>query len=207
MCISWLTPVLYPDSPCLESNLPMHSAKFENNPPREKHLISSNQIKNHEMLIKLVDFLTIFLLGTTAATNSTVKTTGSIREGEFRYIYDSSIPNACDTILFLAVGTAIGVSDYDKISTEIVTDKPIVTIVSDQPKILHQNLGPKIQRLLQCHGFLPPDCHPSMRQHALSHYLHCSAQRKWDGIHKRSPSTLSPTEWICRPRPLQDKLI
>jgi len=72
-----------------------------------------------------------FICSAFASNSTIVSYTGAIREGAFRYHYDESVPNACDTVLFIGVGTAMSVNDYDQISSLIVTGKPIVTIISD----------------------------------------------------------------------------
>lgn len=71
-----------------------------------------------------------FVAATDSKTTIVAKN-GSIEEGAYKYIYDDSMPNACDTVLFIGVGTAMNVNDYDNLSTEIVSGKSIVAIVSD----------------------------------------------------------------------------
>lgn len=80
----------------------------------------------------------LFLLTRVQAKNYTAQSTstiithrGDIPEGIFQYFYDHSVPNPCDTVLFLGVGTAMGVGDYNKLSTLIVDGKEIITIVMD----------------------------------------------------------------------------
>mmetsp|Transcript_11469 Transcript_11469/g.21449 ORF Transcript_11469/g.21449 Transcript_11469/m.21449 type:complete len:316 (-) Transcript_11469:2313-3260(-) len=54
-----------------------------------------------------------------------------IREGLFRYFYDNAVPNPCKTVLFLGVGTAMSVDDYDNLSTLIVDGNEIMAVVID----------------------------------------------------------------------------
>ena len=54
-----------------------------------------------------------------------------MRSGAYKYFYDESVLDACDTVLFLQVGSAMGVKDYNNLATLIVEDSSVVTIVGD----------------------------------------------------------------------------
>jgi len=83
------------------------------------------------MLTRLIIFYSL-LCKTVFASEATIATkVGAVRAGSYKYFYDESVTNACDTVLFLNVGTAMGVKDYDNISTAIVSGNPVVTIVGD----------------------------------------------------------------------------
>ena len=104
------------------------------------------------------------------ASNSTiVSKVGAVRHGAYKYLYDESVLDACDTVLFLAVGSAMGVKDYDSISTAIVSDSSVVTIVSDHnPRFpvklfsgqfvnFYNEMVPDLQRLIPaCEGKKDP---------------------------------------------------
>lgn len=66
-----------------------------------------------------------------SADTAIVNEKGAISEGAYKYFYDSSIPNACETVLLIGVGTAMGVEDYDNLATAISTGQPITTVISD----------------------------------------------------------------------------
>lgn len=86
------------------------------------------------MLCKLFLLISATVFGTAIATIETE--VGAIREGAYKYFYDSSVPNACESVIFLGVGTAMSVNDYNNIGTEISTGKPIVTVIVDHnPRI------------------------------------------------------------------------
>ena len=57
---------------------------------------------------------------------------GHIAGGQYRYFYDQRIKaSACTNVVLLGVGTGMTTSDYNLISTEMVRDHEIVTIVTD----------------------------------------------------------------------------
>lgn len=79
----------------------------------------------------------------TAPYSTIISQRGDIHEGLFQYFYDDSVPNPCDTILFLGVGTAMGVGDYDKLSTLMVDGKEIIAIVIDHNPGWFVKLSPR----------------------------------------------------------------
>jgi len=93
------------------------------------------------MMPKLLLLLlsTASLIGVTQGNAEIVSKKGKVRRqvrgtehfGEYKYFYDASVTNPCETVFFLAVGTAMSVDDYSRISTQISTGNPIVTVVSD----------------------------------------------------------------------------
>ena len=52
--------------------------------------------------------------------------------GRLRYFYDDEVANPCEHLVLLGVGTTMSTSDYDVLSTELVTNEPIVAIIVDQ---------------------------------------------------------------------------
>jgi len=59
--------------------------------------------------------------------------TGRMSEGRYRYFYDDTVSSyyACNNVVFIGVGTAMSVSGYDKIATEIAQASGAVTIITD----------------------------------------------------------------------------
>lgn len=92
-----------------------------------KHPVLKLKIK---MLARIL--LLSLLCKSEFASNSTIASkVGTARNGAYKYLYDESALDACDTVLLLAVGSAMGVKDNDSISTTIVLNSPVITIVSD----------------------------------------------------------------------------
>jgi len=53
-------------------------------------------------------------------------------EGRYRFFYDDAVEaSACDNIVFIGVGTAMSVSDYDKIASEIAKSSGALTVIID----------------------------------------------------------------------------
>lgn len=58
--------------------------------------------------------------------------TGKMGEGRYRFFYDKAkSSSACDNILFLGVGTAMSVTSYDKVATEIASSSGALTVIVD----------------------------------------------------------------------------
>jgi hypothetical protein len=80
----------------------------------------------------LISFLILSSIHVHAAVNSTtVAVEGG--HGNIRFHYDDSIDteNSCETVILVGVGTAKSVGNYDKLSSEVVTDSSIVFIMMD----------------------------------------------------------------------------
>ena len=73
------------------------------------------------------------LFGVSANNPTIVSKFGAIREGQFKYFYDGMIPkpNSCDHVLFLGVGTAMTINDYDGLAKKLVEAYPLTVIVTD----------------------------------------------------------------------------
>jgi hypothetical protein len=53
-------------------------------------------------------------------------------QGNVRFHYDDSSENNCETVILLGVvGTGMAVGDYDKLSSQVVADSSIVSIITD----------------------------------------------------------------------------
>lgn len=53
--------------------------------------------------------------------------------GGLRYSFDDSMSSsACDNVVMIGVGTAMGTAGYDLLSTQIVENEPVVSIIVDQ---------------------------------------------------------------------------
>lgn len=75
----------------------------------------------------------LFQIGEGANSPTIVSKFGAIREGQFKYFYDGMIPkpNSCDHVLFLGVGTAMTINDYDGLAKKLVEAYPLTVIVTD----------------------------------------------------------------------------
>uniref|UniRef100_A0A7S1DAB8 Chlorophyllase n=1 Tax=Cyclophora tenuis TaxID=216820 RepID=A0A7S1DAB8_CYCTE len=52
--------------------------------------------------------------------------------GRLRYHYDDSVANPCENVVMIGVGTTMGTSDYDEMSTQIVMGDSVLVIIVDQ---------------------------------------------------------------------------
>lgn len=58
--------------------------------------------------------------------------TGKMSEGRYRFFYDEAVKSyACNNIVFIGVGTAMSVSSYDKIASEIAQSSGALTVITD----------------------------------------------------------------------------
>jgi hypothetical protein len=86
------------------------------------------------MTFLLVISLLILSIRVNAAVNSTTVLEGlnfKGGRGQIRFHYDDATENNCETVIFVGVGTAMNVKDYDKLSSQVVADSSIVFIVTD----------------------------------------------------------------------------
>jgi hypothetical protein len=81
----------------------------------------------------LSSFAFVPRFATAAVTSVTVKKEDLGQTGgEIRYHYDDSGTTAtCETILMIGVGTAMGVADYDKVSTEMAKESFSIVVITD----------------------------------------------------------------------------
>lgn len=78
-----------------------------------------------------------------------VDVTTTASSGSIRYHYDENI-SSCEFIVFLGVGTFMGVSKYDKIARAIVAGKPVVVVIADHnPGNFFKTLPMKYSLLLK----------------------------------------------------------
>lgn len=76
-------------------------------------------------------FVGLVLQLITAQDENIVSKVGALRSGAYKYFFDASVEDACDTVLLMNVGTAMSVKDYDIIATDIVKDQKVTVIIGD----------------------------------------------------------------------------
>lgn len=87
-------------------------------------------------------FIASAFFASSDATVVTTKKSISVGKGKVNYYYDDSGGDSCDTVLFIAAGTAMRADSYVNLATDIVNGHPslVVAIVDDNPHwIMKQN--------------------------------------------------------------------
>jgi hypothetical protein len=90
-------------------------------------------------VVTILLLLSVIMFSSTIASNNNSNSTTTIvskrgkikKNGEYKYFYDSSVPNVCETVYILAVGTAMTVNDYNELGSGISKGNRIVALVSD----------------------------------------------------------------------------
>ena len=81
--------------------------------------------KRMTMLTSLATFLLVAVLVRSSYGAIVQDDSGS--SGRLRFFFDDEVANPCEHLVLLGAETTMSTSDYDVLSTELVTNEPIVT--------------------------------------------------------------------------------
>lgn len=79
----------------------------------------------------LLSLVALLLLNVSVASGAIVSNSTRLPEGHISFHYDDAVESQCDTVAIVGVGTAMGATAYQSLSTDIVTGSSLVFIMMD----------------------------------------------------------------------------